>query len=32
MLEDYRKFIPDSIKKVNEFLMLSQEERNLYKF
>jgi len=32
MLEDHRKFIPDSIKKVHEFLILSQEERNIYKF
>ena len=32
MLEDHRKFIPDSIKKVNEFLMLPLAGRNIYKF
>lgn len=32
MLEDHRKFISDSIKKVHEFLLLSSFGKNIYKF
>ncbi len=32
MLEDHRKFIPDSINKIHEFLRLSKTERELYRF